>query len=64
MSKNNYIEWDVRTVTASDFSVEFTISQEFYDKFKEEYGSEKDPDLTMIVHFRNWISSEMEFRLQ
>jgi len=62
-SKNNYIEWDVKTLTSGDYSVEFDIPKEFYDKFIEEEGPNKDPGMTMIVHFRNWISSQMEFRL-
>jgi len=28
-----YIDWDVKTITASDYSVEFNISQSFYQNF-------------------------------
>jgi len=27
---NNYVEWDVKTVTAGDYTVEFDISKRFY----------------------------------
>jgi len=30
---NNYIEWDVKTITAGDYSVEFDISDKFWELF-------------------------------
>ena len=27
----NYTEWDVKTVTAADYTIEFNISKEFYE---------------------------------
>lgn len=63
LAKNNYIEWDVKTVTAGDYSVEFDISKEFYAKFIEEHGLEKDVTTTMIVHFRSWLTKGIESRL-
>ena len=34
MQKNDYIEWDVKTVTSSDYTVEVDIGNEFYNKYK------------------------------
>lgn len=30
---NQYVEWDVKTITAGDFTVEFDIAPEFYKDF-------------------------------
>lgn len=63
IAKNNFVEWDVKTVTAGDYSIEFDISKEFYAKFIEEHGHEKDVTTTMIVHFRKWLTKGVEDRL-
>lgn len=33
VAKNDYVEWDLRTVTAGDFTVEFDISVDFFEAF-------------------------------
>mmetsp|Transcript_117302 Transcript_117302/g.163221 ORF Transcript_117302/g.163221 Transcript_117302/m.163221 type:complete len:129 (-) Transcript_117302:1931-2317(-) len=30
VQSNNYVEWDVKTITAGDYSVEFDIPESFY----------------------------------
>jgi len=35
---NNFVEWDVRTLTAADYTVEFNMKERFYQKFIEEFG--------------------------
>lgn len=30
---SNFVEWDVKTITAGDYSVEFDITEAFYDAF-------------------------------
>lgn len=47
IAKNNFVEWDVKTITAGDYTIEFDIEKEFYEKFVETYGDEKPLDLTM-----------------
>ena len=32
---NNYIEWDVKTITAGDFTIELDITKDFFNDFKE-----------------------------
>lgn len=64
---NNYVEWDVKTITAGDYSVEFDISDRFYDLFVERKGKtgvskiddkiefEWKEDKTNAENFRIWI---------
>lgn len=63
IAKNNFVEWDVKTVTSGDYSVEFDITEEFYAKFIEVHGHEKEIGVPMIVHFRKWITEGIENRL-
>lgn len=38
VAKNNFVEWDVKTVTAGDYSIEFDITDEFYDAYVRDHG--------------------------
>ncbi len=41
MFKNQYIEWDVKTITAGDYSVELNISEDMWNNFiKDHYKPE------------------------
>ncbi len=31
---NDYVEWDVNTITAGDYSIEFDIDPGFYEKYQ------------------------------
>ena len=33
--ENNYVEWDVKTITAGDFTIEFDLSREFWQDWKD-----------------------------
>jgi hypothetical protein len=50
-------------VTAGDYSIEFDISESFWDKFVLMHGANKPIGTTMIVHFRDWLTKEMESKL-
>ena len=63
VASNNFIEWDVATVTAGDYTIEFDISEEFFNRFIEQHGSKKRIGDTMATHFREWITKEMEDKL-
>lgn len=39
----SFIDWDVKTITAGDYSCEFDITNETYDKWKETYLDETNP---------------------
>jgi hypothetical protein len=64
IAKNNFVEWDVKTVTAGDFSIEFDITKDFYETFVRFHGSRKPVNETMAMFFRDWITHEMEKRLK
>ena len=63
VSKNDYVEWDLATITAGDFTIEFDIGADFYEKFIIKHGAKKPEDASMGQHFRDWIHKEMEDKL-
>lgn len=72
VQENEYLEWDIKTVTAGDYTIEFDISPGFFSKFIEtEYDAwcrkqEEDEGVKYITHqeaFKDWITHEMETRL-
>lgn len=38
-----YVDWDVKTVTAGDYTVEFIVSIEIYQKFLQKFYDETNP---------------------
>ena len=36
MQENNYLEWDVKTLTSGDYTVECDIGPYFYPKYEKE----------------------------
>lgn len=77
VAKNNFVEWDVRTVTAADFSIEFDLTDtqtkearaqggeptHFYGRFIALHGHGKPANVPMAAHFRDWLQTEMEKKL-
>ena len=43
VQQNKYVDYDVRTITAGDYSVEFKISKEQYEYWKSYYKKEDNP---------------------
>jgi hypothetical protein len=39
----SFIDWDVKTITAGDYSIEFDILNETYEKWQNVYYDEKNP---------------------
>lgn len=33
IQENNYVEWDVKTITAGDYTIEFDIDDSFFKDF-------------------------------
>lgn len=62
MQKNKYVDWDVKTVTAGDYTCEFFITKEMYREFEEKYYDEASP-LPKISQFRIYCKDELENRL-
>ena len=40
---NHYIEFDVKTITAGDYSIEFDILPETYERWKKKYHDNTNP---------------------
>ena len=72
VQKNNYMEWDVKTITAGDYSVEFRLDKQFYQDFldiefldwarNQKFIKSKDY-VSRVEAFRDWIQHEMQRRL-
>ena len=43
MQKNNYVDWDVKTVTAGDYTIEFDLASTTYENFLKYFLDEKNP---------------------
>jgi hypothetical protein len=39
----NYVDWDVKTITGGDYSVEFDIGKGTYGRWKNKYYDERNP---------------------
>ena len=37
VQQNNYVEWDVKTVTAGDFTIEFDVDPGFFNDYKRNF---------------------------
>ena len=63
VAKNDFVEWDIKTVTSGDYTIEFDISDEFYDRFIQNHGRQKPDNIPMATYFRDWIQTEMENKI-
>lgn len=61
-AKNDYVEWDAKLITASDYTVELEIPQTMYSKFVSDIY---DPDYgkSKATAFRDYLKKELETRL-
>ena len=62
VQKNKYVDYDVKTITAGDYTVEFVIEKAMYETFKEKFYNEASP-LPEITQFRVFVKDEIEKRL-
>lgn len=60
--KNQYIEWDVKTITAGDYSVELEITEKMWKNFLQSHYK-KEKGKTKLHQFRNYLQRELEERL-
>lgn len=60
--KNTFVEWDVKTITAGDYSVELDIPEKMFQTFVD---TKYDPlcGQTKIAAFRDFLLEELETRL-
>ena len=47
IQENNYIEWDVKTITAGDYTIEFDIDPKFFEDW-------------LVKKYLNWIGSQCD----
>ena len=72
VSENSYVDWDVKTMTAGDYTIEFDLHPDFYkdyleeemDKWIEESKQENRVYLSKLQSFQYWMQKEMERRLR
>ena len=38
-----FIDWDVKSITAGDYSIEFDFTEEQYEKWEKDYYDPKNP---------------------
>lgn len=62
VQKNKFIDFDVKTITAADYTVEFTISKNMYQYF-EEHFLDKGNSMPEIMQLKLFIKDELESRL-
>lgn len=54
VEKNMYVDFDVATVTAGDYTIEFDLKAESFDHFKETYHDKNCP-MSEMAQFRLYI---------
>ena len=59
---NMFVDWDVKTISAADYTIEFRIHPEMYEHFQEKYLDDTNP-ISEIGQFRTYVKDEMESRL-
>ena len=59
---NKFVDFDVKTITAGDYSIEFDIDREQYDHFKKIYYQENNP-ISEMAQFKLYIQDELEKRI-
>jgi hypothetical protein len=57
-----FVDWDVKTVSAADYTVEFRVTPDMYEYFQENFLQEDNP-ISEIGQFRTYVKNEMEARL-
>lgn len=62
IEKNKFVDFDVQTVTAGDYTIEFDLDQKCYSYFKTTYYDEDSP-MSELAQFRYYIRTELEERV-
>jgi hypothetical protein len=61
--KNLNIEWDVKTITAGDYSVEVDIPEKMWKNFDDAPEYNKDSHESKLAQFRDYIKKILEDNL-
>jgi hypothetical protein len=62
VQRTKYVEWDLKTITASDYTAMFDFSKAQYELFQANFLDETLP-IPEIVQLRMYIKNELEARL-
>lgn len=57
-----FVDFDVQTVTAGDYTIEFDLKKETYEYFKETY-KDNDSPMSELAQFRLYVQKELEDRI-
>lgn len=60
---NKYVDFDTKTITAGDYTVEFDIDAHVFHNFSEDYYDKTNP-MDEISQFKLYIQTELEKRIQ
>jgi len=60
--KNNFVEWDVKTITAGDYSVELNVTENMWKTFLANHYLESSGK-TETESFKDYLQYEIEERL-
>lgn len=63
IQKTNFVEWDVKTITAGDYAIEFDVTEKFYRDFKEKKAGDKPAEMPWARYFAVWLQKEVEDKL-
>ena len=59
---NTFVDWDVKSITAGDYSVEFDLDVATYDRFKKDYYDKSNP-MSENAQFKLFVQNELEDRI-
>lgn len=62
LQKTKFVDFDVKTITAGDYTVEFDIEEAIYTEFKRNYYDPTNP-MGEIQQFKLYVQIELEKRL-
>ena len=62
VQENMFVDWDVKTITAGDYTVSFDINVGVYEKFLEKYYDPANP-ISENNQFKLYVKDELEKRL-
>jgi len=56
---NKYIDWDVKTITAGDYTIEFDLDRDMYEHWKKTYFDDTNY-MPESAQFKQFIWNELE----
>lgn len=56
---NKYVDWDVKTITAGDYTIEFDVTKEQYEHWKKNYLMEESA-ITESAQFKIYIQEFLQ----